>query len=128
MRKTAQEFRIGTGASSILLVLVVLCLTVLGILAYSAARADNALTERNTEATERYYAAVAEAEERLCALASEGKAGTFAFQISVGEGLALDVRGALENGVILRERFALVNTAEWQPEDDRRLYAVEQEQ
>ncbi len=59
-------YRMGVGASSILMILVVLCLTVLGVLSFSSARASRTLAARRLAQVTRYYAAVAEAERTLC--------------------------------------------------------------
>lgn len=51
------SFGIHTGISSLLMLLVVLCLATFGLLSFSTARADRALTDRALEHTEHYYAA-----------------------------------------------------------------------
>lgn len=49
--------RIGPGASTILMILVVLVMTMLGVLALFSARNDLEMSERTFEASETYYAA-----------------------------------------------------------------------
>lgn len=60
--------RIGTGASSVLMIFVVLCLTAFGVLSLVSARADRHLTDRAQAAAEAYYAADAAVEETLAAI------------------------------------------------------------
>ncbi len=55
-------YRVGVGASSILTIFVVLCLTTLGVLSFASARANATLTSRREAYVEHYYAAVAEAQ------------------------------------------------------------------
>lgn len=60
-----QEFHIGVGVPSILMIFVVLCLTTFGVLSYSSAKADSSLTEKNGEHIKNYYAADAKAQTIL---------------------------------------------------------------
>lgn len=69
--KRGQTYFIGTGAASIVMIFVVLCLTAFGVLALSTARADLKLTLKTEAAAESYYAADAQAQERLHALDRE---------------------------------------------------------
>lgn len=64
----AREYRIGPGASSLLLILLVLTLTTLGMLSLMSARADWKLSARARDMTQAYYAADAAVQERLMAL------------------------------------------------------------
>ena len=59
------NFHLGVGASSILMIFVVLCLTTFGILSYVTANADNKISTKNAETVENYYAATAIAEQKL---------------------------------------------------------------
>lgn len=61
-----QEYRVGVGASSILMIFVVLSLTTLGVLSFASARANLTMATRRTAQVEAYYAAAAEAQ---CVLA-----------------------------------------------------------
>lgn len=63
-----QGRRIGTGASSVLMIFVVLCLTAFGVLSLVSARADKRLTDRAKTAAQAYYAADAAVEETLAAI------------------------------------------------------------
>lgn len=66
--KEKYKANLGTGASSILMIFVVLCMTTFGILSLVSARADLNLTKANEKAVANYYKADAQAEQELCAL------------------------------------------------------------
>ena len=63
-----REYRIGPGAVSLLLVVVVVSMSVLGLLALISSRGDYRLTERATQFVAAGYHAEAEAEYSLAAL------------------------------------------------------------
>ena len=62
------EYRVGVGASSILMILVVLSLTALSLLSLSSARNNQALSDRNLSMTVQYYEAAASAQRKLAAI------------------------------------------------------------
>ena len=66
--KKQEPFRAGTGASSILMVFVILCLTTLAVLSLLSARADRGTSERTVTQTAAYYEAKAAVEEKLAVL------------------------------------------------------------
>lgn len=55
------HMHIGTGASSIMMVFVVLCLTTFGVLSMLTSRADLRLSRKNRDAAEAFYTADADA-------------------------------------------------------------------
>lgn len=63
-----REYRIGPGAASLLLVVVVVSMSVLGLLALMNARGDQKLTERGVQFTQAEYEASTQAERRLAEL------------------------------------------------------------
>lgn len=63
MNKT--EYRVGIGASSILMIFIILSLTTLGVLSFASARADMLLTARRQRQVETYYETVADAQRLL---------------------------------------------------------------
>ena len=65
-RKT--DYRVGVGASSILMVLVVLALAAMSLLSLSAARNSEALGDRTMDMAVDYYQAAAEAQRMLAAM------------------------------------------------------------
>ena len=60
-----QSSSVGPGAASLLLIAVVLCLTVLGILALISARSDHMLSVRNQEMVVSYYDASVKTQQAL---------------------------------------------------------------
>ncbi len=67
-QRSKNEYRVGVGASSILMVLVVLALTAVGLLSFSSARNLEVLTRRNVEMTSAYYTASAEVQKKLAVM------------------------------------------------------------
>lgn len=63
--KEKRSFNWGVGASSILMIFVVLCLVTFGILSYVTANADNKLSTKNAETVENYYEGTSLSEETL---------------------------------------------------------------
>ncbi|MDO4546791.1 MAG: hypothetical protein Q4D04_01695 [Clostridia bacterium] len=61
-------FRIGPGAASLMLIVLVLCMSIVGILAFVSAVGDVKLSERSAEMTREYYAADGICSQRLAAL------------------------------------------------------------
>ena len=62
------RYHIGPGAASLVMIVVMLCLSVLGILTWSSARADLRLSQRENEMTAGYYLADAQAQRLLAQL------------------------------------------------------------
>jgi len=63
--KRKNSFNLSVGASSILMIFVVLCLTTFGVLSYVTANADSKISTKNAETVENYYAGTTEAEKKL---------------------------------------------------------------
>lgn len=95
MTRVKPEYRVGIGASSILMIFVVLCLTTLGVLSYASARADLALTERRAERVMAYYEAAAGAQRQLTQIDAALRAceGDFTAFDAATEGLGLERDG-----------------------------------
>ena len=68
MKKRAGSLSFGPGASSLILIFVVLSLTVLGMLALLSARNDMNLSDRSARVVEAQYALNQQAEERRASL------------------------------------------------------------
>ncbi len=120
--------RMGVGASSILLILVVVSLTLFASLALLQARSDAALTDKTAVSTDAYYDADARAQRLIAALddalaagekpeSIEGVTrqadGTYAFSVGSFDGHTLGVTVDLSGGscVILKYRYE--NASEW---------------
>jgi hypothetical protein len=63
--KRKSSFNLSVGASSILMIFVVLCLTTFAVLSYVTANADGKISTKNAETVENYYAATTEVEKKL---------------------------------------------------------------
>lgn len=104
--------RAGVGASSILLIVVVLCLTAFGVLTLVSARVDERLTQNTAAGAKSYYLADAEAQRKLMEIDTAllagrdaatvpgvtEKDGIAAFAAPFGEGRAIAVEIAIADG------------------------------
>lgn len=66
----APEYRVGIGASSIIMIFIVLSLTTLGVLSFASARSDLILTERRQSQVESYYNSVSLAQQMIAQIDS----------------------------------------------------------
>lgn len=65
MSRSGGTYRIGTGATSLLMILVILCLTALSVVSYTSAHSELSITRRAAKVQEAVYAATAEGYDRL---------------------------------------------------------------
>lgn len=65
MNRNRPDYRVGVGASSVLMILVVLAMAALSLLAFGSARDTEALTLRNVEMSAAYYEAAAGVQRKL---------------------------------------------------------------
>ena len=91
----------GMGASSVLMIFIVLCLTTFGVLSLVSARADARLTRKQQQAVETYYAADAQADAVLRAIDEAlltARADAIRYQRDGGMGLpaGLEAQAAYE--------------------------------
>ena len=129
--------RMGVGASSILLILVVVSLTLFASLALIQARADAALTEKTADSMTAYYDADARAQEKLSALddaLQQGKAaesvegitkqadGYYAFSIEADDGHTLSVVIDLASGRCNVRSYRYINAQDWAEQDAGTLW------
>lgn len=112
------------GASSLLVIFAVLCLTVFALLSISTVRAGQRLSDSTNQAVLDYYAADCQAEEILARLRAgallegvEEFAGVYSYTcpISDTQSLAVEVMVNGEDYTILR--WQAVSTADWQADD-----------
>lgn len=137
MRQKA-EYRIGVGASSILMILVTLALAALALLSLYAAKSNAALCKRNVEMTVQYYHAADDTQHILAAIdesqtpeaiakreaiesfvchwtgevvpVSVQEGGTFAFSVGAGAGRTLATEGVIRaDGSVSLTRHTLVS-------------------
>lgn len=120
--------RMGVGASSILLILVVVSLTLFASLALIQARSDAALTEKTAVSADAFYDADARAQKMLAALddalrsglppdSVEGVTrqadGICSFSIGSSDGHTLNVSVDTNGGTCVVKNYRYESAAEW---------------
>ncbi len=101
-QSTRGEYRVGPGASSLLLIFVAVCLTTVGILTLISALADSRMSDRSMAHTTAYYEATARAQREIGVLDGQLKSAreqarndAFAYQNAVkalaGDQIAMKV-------------------------------------
>ena len=120
--------RMGVGASSILLILVVVSLTMFAALALLQARSDAVLTDKTAESMNAYYDADARAQQMLAALDDALKLGSapevvsgvtkqadgnYGFQVDSYDGHALHVLVDISGGSCKVLNYRYESTEEW---------------
>lgn len=129
--------RMGVGASSILLILVVLSLTLFGVLSLVQARSDAALTERTALSVSAFYDADARAQQVLAFIddalqsgeqptavegVSQQDENTYAFSIGSFDGHSLNVRVDVSAGTCRVTSYRYESAAEWTGESTGTLW------
>ena len=123
------------GASSLLVIFAVLCLTVFAMLSLSTVQADKRLSDRSAAAALGYYEADTEAEKIFARLragelpdgvtvttyaAEEGTAiqgNIYSYTCTISETQAIRVELAEQDGVWTVLRWQSVSTTEWEADD-----------
>lgn len=112
------------GASSLLVIFAVLCLTVFALLSVSTVRADQRLSDNAAEAVEEYYAADCAAEEILARLRAgerpEGvreENGVYTYACTISDTQTLVVEVAVDGAQYSILRWQAVSTADWKADD-----------
>ena len=129
--------RMGVGASSILLILVVLSLTLFAVLSLVQARSDAALTDRTTLSVNAFYDADARAQQVLALMDGALKNGAspdtiegvtlesegiYAFSVGSFDGHSLNVRVDVSTGRCRATSYRYESAAEWVGESDGTLW------
>lgn len=126
MMREKTSFRIGSavGASSLLTIFAVLCLTVFALLSLNTAAADGRLSRLSAEAAADYYAAELEAEEILARLRAgelpEGvsyEEGVYRYSCRISDRQLLEMTVRQKDGDYTVLRRQSVPVGEWMPED-----------
>lgn len=135
MRKYSS--RMGVGASSILLIIVVVSLTLFAVLALVQARADAALTEKTAASTGAFYDADSRAQNMLAQLdnalaagleptsvagVTEAADGSYEFSVAASDGHTLDVSVTVEAGRCTVTRYRYENAAGWSGGSEETLW------
>ena len=129
------------GASSLLVIFAVLCLTVFAMLSLSTVQADKRLSDASTAAALAYYAADTEA-ERIFALLRGGelpdgvtvttyaapaegvdiRGSIYSYTCTISETQDLQVELAEQDGVWTVVRWQAVSTTEWEADDSIEIW------
>jgi len=129
----------GVGASSIMLIIVVVCLTLFAVLSYVTARNDAVLSERMLASVQCYYSVDALAQRNLMAVdewiaggmqgqpdgveLTENEDGSLAFSVSVDDIHTLKVTLRVTDDGYTVERYIYENNAEWSVDATEYLYS-----
>lgn len=124
------------GASSLLVIFAVLCLTVFAMLSLSTVQADKRLSDASAAAALAYYEADTEAEQIFALLRAgelpdgvtvttyaapvEGAAvrgSVYSYDCIISETQAIRVELAEQDGVWTVMRWQAVSTTQWEPDD-----------
>lgn len=117
------------GASSLLVIFAVLCLTIFALLSISTVQADGRLSDHAAKAVTDYYQADAEAERILAKLragakpdgvSQEGNLYTYTCTISDTQLLAVQVMVENNNYTILR--WQVISNVRWEADDKRPVW------
>lgn len=134
-----QQTGVGIGATSILVILMCLCLTVFGTLALVTARADRKLTQQTIASTEAYYRADALAQKQFALLDAAAKAGgpfqeilpeaivnddSVAYTVPVSDALLLAVVLEKDGTGLKISSYRLITTGEWAVSDGLNVYTL----
>ncbi len=122
--KEGSSFPAVTGASSLLVIFSVLCLTVFSLLSLSTVSADHRIAEENFKAVESYYEADYEANRILASLragempdgVSVDEEGTCSYNCSISDTQILVVEVSINGSEYEIQRWQAVSTYEWQPD------------
>ena len=123
--KHESSFPAITGASSLLVIFCVLCLTGFALLSLSTVSADHRIAEENAKALTAYYDADCEANEVLAKLRGgtvpEGVIltdGAYEYSCTVSDTQALKVRVRVEGTEYGVLQWQTVSTFDWEPDTD----------
>lgn len=117
------------GASSLLVILAVLCLTVFAVLALTTAGAGRKLAQEAADAVSEYYSADCAAEEIL-ALIRLGQTppgvteseGVFCYTCPISETQELEVAVQVKNDEYIVIKWQSVPTGEWSAQEDMEVW------
>lgn len=125
MNRKKQSAPLLVGASTLLVIFAVLCLTVFALLSVSTVMADRRLSEQSAASVEAYYWADAQAEEILARLRAgeiptgvTETNGVYAYACRISDTQTLLVEVAVDGSVYEILRWQAVSTADWQAEEE----------
>ena len=124
MNETNKRTPLAVGASSLMVIFAVLCLTVFALLTISTVRADGRLSHKAQTAIAGYYEADCRAEEILAQLRAgtvpagvTREDGIFTYRCPISDTQALIVQVSLEGSAYKIHRWQAVSTTDWQADD-----------
>lgn len=125
------DFKMGLGASSILMIVIVLVLTTFGVLSLASAQADSKLTEKVKTMTTEYYCAENKVEELYSQIDSVlasglGKKYRDASLKCLNETLMVGADDIIEFSVPINENQQIKVQLQIRIESDSRFYVVSQ--
>ena len=117
------------GASSLLVIFAVLCLTVFALLSLSTVQADKRLSDASTAAVLAYYEADCEA-ERIFSLLREGElpdgvvvcGDLYYYTCPISDTQALEVELSRAGGTWAVLRWQTVTTTQWEADDSIEIW------
>ena len=118
------------GASSLLVIFAVLCLTIFALLSISTVQANGRLSDHAAKAVTDYYEADVEAERILAKLrAGELPAGVvqegnlYTYTCTVSDTQLLAVQVVVENGEYTILRWQVMSNVRWEADDSRPVWS-----
>lgn len=124
MRKVSSISPPAVGASSLLVIFAVLCLTVFSLLSISTVQADRQLADHTANAITGYYLADSQAELILARLRSgefpenvQEENGVYKYYCTISDTQALAVEVAVTGSSYRILRWQAVSTTDWQADD-----------
>ena len=125
------------GASALLVIFAVLCLTVFALLTLSTAAADSRLSQDAADAVEAYYQADSQAEalwarlrdgeqpEKVSEITEETGSTVYKYTVPISQEQELQVCLRLKDGTWTVVQWQAVSTVDWQADEDLTVWGGE---
>ena len=117
------------GASSLVVIFAILCITIFALLSVSTANAEEALSINSADHVKEYYAADAEAEIILADIRAGNMpdgvkftGSTYEYACKIDENQELQVEVLVEEGSYTVKRWQTVYTGDWQNDDSLNVW------
>lgn len=129
MHRKSSLFVIPAGASALLVIFAVLCLTTLAMLSLATVQANRRTADASAEAVEEYYTADTQAEEILaqlrCGKIPEGVKGSgcvYTYSVSISNTQKLYVKVRIKKDQYTVLQWQAISTANWKPDDSLHVW------
>ena len=121
---------VGSGASTLVMIFVLLCLVIFACLTLVTASGDSRLSRKLADRTTEYYAACNLAEEKLADIRRELQAGTvpetsYVFPVSDSQELQVEIALSAEEGGFSITRWQVVSTQVWEADDSLSVWGAD---